>query len=180
MNCIKVIIWLFPIIFIFHDFEEIIFMEMWIQKNKEFLSRKFPMLSKKMLSHFNNITASSFALGVAEEFIIISIVTIASYITNSYIVWIGIFISFTLHLIMHCFQALIVRKYIPAIVTTIICLPICIYIINTVVKLFPLSNVILYSVFAFIFMIVNIIFVHKGIAIFSQWQTKYIQGSKSK
>lgn len=178
MNYIKTIIWLFPILFIFHDFEEIIFMKIWILKNKEFLSRKFPILSKKMLPHFINITSSSFALGVAEEFIIISIITIASYITNSYLVWIGFFIAFTLHLIMHCFQALLVKKYIPAIVTSTICLPICIYIINTIIKLFPLNDVIVYSILGFIIMIINIILLHKGIAVFSQWQTKYIESSK--
>ncbi|WP_434302968.1 hypothetical protein [Clostridium botulinum] len=34
---------------------------------------------------------------------------------------------------------MIVRKYIPAIITSVICLPICIYITKHVVKLFPLS-----------------------------------------
>lgn len=62
-------IWLFPILFIFHDFEEIIFMRAWINKNRSFLRGRFPVLAPKMFAHFDPITTSAFALGVAEEFL---------------------------------------------------------------------------------------------------------------
>ncbi|MCB2360887.1 HXXEE domain-containing protein [Clostridium estertheticum] len=74
MSNIQVIIWLFPLLFIFHDLEEIIFMQAWISKNRLYLCERFPILSKKLLPHFDNITTSSFAFGVAEEFILISII----------------------------------------------------------------------------------------------------------
>ncbi|WP_349773119.1 HXXEE domain-containing protein [Lacrimispora xylanisolvens] len=109
MNDIKVMVWLFPILFMFHDFEEIIFMQSWINKNRNYLTHRFPVLSKKLFSHFDQITTSAFSLGVAEEFIIISIITIVSYVTNWYILWIGLFITFALHLVIHCFQALVIR-----------------------------------------------------------------------
>ena len=140
MDKIQVIIWLFPILFIFHDFEEIIFIQVWISKNRRYLCEKLPRLSKKLLPHFDNITTSSFALGVAEEFILISIITAISYLMNWYSLWLGLFIAFTLHLAVHCFQALIIRKYVPAIVTSIICLPICIYIIKNTFQLFTFSS----------------------------------------
>lgn len=85
MNDIKVMVWLFPILFMFHDFEEIIFMQSWINKNRNYLTHRFPVLSKKLFSHFDQITTSAFSLGVAEEFIIISIITVVSYVTNWYI-----------------------------------------------------------------------------------------------
>ena len=173
MKNIQAIIWLFPIIFIFHDFEEIIFMQVWISKNKRYLSDRFPKLSKKLLPHFDNITTSSFAFGVAEEFILISIITIISYIINWYSLWIGFFIVFTLHLLIHCFQALIVRKYVPAIVTSVICLPICIYIINQIIQEFTLNTLILYSILGFIIMVINLVAIHKCMDIFSKWLSKY-------
>jgi len=52
----------------------------------------FTTLSKKLLLHFDNITKSSFAFGVAEEFILISIITVVSYMMNWYSLWIGLFI----------------------------------------------------------------------------------------
>ena len=173
MNNIQVIIWLFPILFMFHDFEEIIFMRAWISKNRSFLSDRFPRLSKKLLPHFDSITTSAFALGVAEEFILISVITVVSYITNWYDLWIGSFIAFTLHLIIHCVQALIVRKYIPCIVTSVICLPICMYMINQIIQISPLNTIILYSILCFIIMVINIGVIHKGIAAFSKWVVRY-------
>lgn len=178
MNDIKVMVWLFPILFIFHDFEEIIFMQSWVSKNRCYLCERFPTLSKRLLPHFDNITTSSFAFGVAEEFILISIITVVSYVTNWYILWVGLFIAFTLHLVIHCFQALIVRKYVPAIITSVICLPICIYIIKHIIKLFPLDTVALYSILSFIIMVVNLIFIHKGMDVFSKWLAQYEQQSQ--
>lgn len=173
MNDIKEMVWLFPILFMFHDFEEIIFMQSWVNKNRRYLYHRFPALSKKLLPHFDNITTSSFALGVAEEFILISIITVVSYVTNWYMLWIGLFITFILHLVIHCFQALVLRKYVPAIITSIICLPICIRLISHVVKVFPLNDVILYSVLSSVFMVVNLIFIHRVMDVFSEWLAKY-------
>ena len=173
MNDIKVMVWLFPILFMFHDFEEIIFMQSWISKNRNYLTHRFPALSKKLSSHFDQITTSAFALGVAEEFVIISIITVVSYVTNWYILWTGLFITFALHLVIHCIQALVIRKYVPAVITSIICLPICIYIISNGMKLFPLNDVILFSVLTFALMAVNLILIHKAMEVFSKWSAQY-------
>lgn len=173
MNNLQVIIWLFPILFMFHDFEEIIFMRAWISKNKSYLCERFPVLSKKLLPHFDNITTSAFALGVAEEFILISVITVVTHITHWYDLWIGTFIAFTLHLFIHCVQVIIVRKYIPVIVTSVICLPICIYIIMQVIQITTLNTIILYSILCFIIMIINISVVHKSMAIFGKWIAQY-------
>lgn len=173
MNNIQVMIWLFPILFIFHDFEEIIFMKAWIIKNKSFLSERFPNLSKKILPHFDTITTSSFALGVAEEFLLISIITIVSYMTNWYDLWIGSFIAFTLHLFIHCLQALIVRRYIPVIVTSVICLPICMYMIMQEIQISPLNTIILYSILSFIIMVMNLYILHKSMSRFGKWIAQY-------
>ncbi|MGG0188012.1 HXXEE domain-containing protein [Bacillus rhizoplanae] len=175
MNNIQVMVWLFPILFIFHDFEEIIFIQPWIKKNRRYLCERFPTLSKRLLPHFDNITTSSFALGVAEEFILISIITIVSYVMNWYSLWVGLFIAFTLHLVIHCFQTLIIRKYVPAIITSIICLPICIYIIKHIVQLFPLDTIVLYSILGFIIMVVNLAIIHKVMDIFNKWLAQYEQ-----
>ena len=148
-------------------------MQPWLNKNRRYLCERFPKLSKRLLPHLDNITTSSFAFGVAEEFILISIVTVVSYVTNWYNLWVGLFIAFALHLVIHCLQALIVRKYIPAIITSILCLPICVYIIENIIQLFPLRTVILYSILGFIIMVVNLVIVHKGMDIFNKWLTQY-------
>ena len=173
MKSMQVIIWFLPIIFIFHDFEEIIFMKAWISKKKNYLSSRFPKLSQRMLPHFKNITTSSFALGVSEEFVLITAVTIVSYAINSYDFWIGIFIVFTLHLIMHIFQAVILKGYVPAVATSIICLPLCIYILMMTVTLFQLNTIIFYSILSLIIVVINLYLVHKCMDIFTAWLSKY-------
>lgn len=153
-------------------------MQAWISKNRVFLCERFPKLSRELLPHFDSITTSSFAVGVAEEFILISIITVFSYEMNWYSIWLGLFIAFTLHLVMHCFQALILRKYIPAIVTSIICLPICMYIIKNIAQLFTLRTVVIYSFLGFIIMVVNLGIVHRFMNRVSKWLEKHENQSR--
>lgn len=46
---IILLVWLFPIIFAIHDFEEIIVVEKWIAKNKQDLVHKLPKRAKNFL-----------------------------------------------------------------------------------------------------------------------------------
>lgn len=48
MDSVKFIsvIWLLPIVFMIHDFEEIIFMEWWIKKEMITLEKKYPQILK--------------------------------------------------------------------------------------------------------------------------------------
>lgn len=104
---------------------------------------------------------------------LISVITVVAYMTHWYDLWIGAFIAFTLHLVIHCVQVIIVRKYIPVIVTSVICLPICIYIIMQVIQITTLNSIILYSILCFIIMVINIGVIHKGMAIFGKWIVQY-------
>lgn len=167
---VKMLLWLFPILFIFHDFEELILIENWVNCNKDCLIKKFPKAAKKVMSGFQDATTSSLAVGVLEEFLIISIITIIAYLNNSYGLWIGAFLAFTLHLVMHCFQAIMIKRYVPSIITSIICLPICIWILKEMVNLITLSDFVLYSVLAVIIMIVNLKLIHKYIFALSKYK----------
>lgn len=170
------VIWLFPILFIFHDFEEIIFTKPWITKNKSILQKEFPKLNK-MITHMDSITASSFALGVAEEFVIICVVTFASYFTKSYLLWMGLFITFSLHLVMHCVQALIFKEYVPSVATSIICLPFCLIIIIKLIKSFPAVALVPVLILCTALMIINLLVLHKEMESFSGWEKKISKNS---
>lgn len=166
-------IWLFPLLFIFHDFEEIIFIQPWMSRNKRSLQKKFPALSGRLLGHFERITTASFALGVAEEFILISIVTAFSYRTGSYLIWNGLFLVFTLHLIMHCVQALILRRYVPAVATSVLCLPVSIIIAVRMTARLSVAACLISFVICFAAALVNLICMHKGMDRFNGWLSKY-------
>ena len=172
---IRALIWLFPILFIFHDFEEIVFMKPWINRNEGYLNSRFPKLSKSIILHFSNTTTSAFALGVAEEFILICVITIISYFTNWYYLWFGTFIAFSIHLIVHCIQALILKGYVPCVVTSVLCLPICFCFLRMFMTNYEINIgiIVLFSFIAIAIMILNLAAIHKGMLIFDRWLDKY-------
>lgn len=95
-------IWLFPVIFIFHDMEEIIGFGIWLKRNIEWLDKKYPFVSRT----YKNFSTEGFALAVFEELV-----------------------ACTLHFAVHIGQSIIIKQYIPAVITSILCLPISIWII---------------------------------------------------
>lgn len=160
---LKIIVWLLPIVFMFHDFEEIIFFKSWLNKNKKHISTKHPIIAKRFLPHFEKLSTSQFTIIVAEEFIILSVVTIFSIILDKYQLWFGLFIGFSIHLIVHIIQWVIYKNYIPAIVTSIISLLYSAYALNFIIKnnIFNNTEIILWSFIGIVLMIVNLILFHK-------------------
>ncbi len=128
MEKVKILIALLPIIFMIHDFEEIIMFKPWLVRNRDELQKRFPkiilFLSKR---DFFNLSTSAFIVAVLQEFILISLITVFSLWYNFYGWWFGAFFAYTLHLFLHIVQWIIYRKYIPVIITSILTLPYCIY-----------------------------------------------------
>ena len=119
----------FPLLFIFHDLEEIIGMRIWLDRNEDMLQRRFPKIHRL----FHGTTNEGFALAVAEEFVVFTIIALlALWIDNQLVwnIWLGAFIGLTFHYVVHIGQAIVLMKYIPALATSIICLPISIYILK--------------------------------------------------
>ena len=118
---------LLPIIFIFHDMEEIIGFD-WFFKTNSDLFERFPKLNKI----YNGLTTSTFAAAVYEEFIPFFGVSLLAYYFESkllYAVWFGIFLSLTAHFVIHLLFSIYIKRYIPCIITSIICLPVSIIIL---------------------------------------------------
>lgn len=174
----KIVVWLLPIIFMIHDFEEIIFFKSWIIKNKLTLSQRFPKLAKRFLVRYENLSVQGFALAVLEEFILLSLITLLSVLFENYFLWLGIFMGFFIHLIIHFVQWLIFRKYIPAICTTIISLIYCVLSFRLILQesLFSASEITLWTIIGFLVVTANLLFAHKLAA----WFDKKAINSQSK
>ena len=171
---LQIIILLLPIIFMIHDFEEIIFFKKWINDNEFELTHRFPKLSKKLLPHFKNISTESFAVGVAEEFLLISIISVFAVINEKYELWYGILVGFFIHILIHIIQWLIYRKYTPSIITSILVLPYCFYALNKVndLKILQLNEKIIWGIFGFLIVLLNLLLVHKIIIKFEEFLKK--------
>lgn len=119
----------FPLLFIFHDLEELIGMRIFLDRNEDMLQRRFPKINRL----FHGTTNEGFALAVAEEFVVFTIIALlALWIDNQFVwnIWLGGFLGLTFHYLVHIVQSIVLRKYIPALATSIICLPISIYILK--------------------------------------------------
>ncbi|AWH77390.1 HXXEE domain-containing protein [Clostridioides difficile] len=165
-------IWLFPLLFIFHDMEEIIGFGIWLKKNKSMLDKKYPFISKI----YENYSTEGMAFAVFEEFILCIIFCILIVITDNqyvYLLWLGSFIAYTLHLVIHIGQSIIIRKYIPSLITSIICLPISIWCISKSIYIVDceMSTTILYSIIGIIIVALNLKFAQSLIGKFTKWMS---------
>lgn len=165
------IIWLFPILFMIHDFEEIILIRAWQEKNKQDIQSR---INKKIPFDFEASTAA-FSIAVAEEFIIVSAVTIISYLINNYIFWFGLFVAFTIHLLFHVLQFISLKKYVPSVITSLIFLPICCFLIYKFYSLRQYNNVTtLFSIIiCTLIMVINILILHKAMKKFDYLLMRY-------
>ena len=111
---IETIVWLLPVVFMIHDFEEIIMIPLWLEKNREEVLSRFPKLGNRILAQFGKLSGTGFIVAVLEEFVFISLLTL-------------------LHLFLHVGQFLVFRKYIPAIVTSVLSMIYCLYALNFMV-----------------------------------------------
>jgi len=163
MDKFNTIIWLLPIVFMIHDFEEIIFLKPWISKNKDFLKEKFPKITKRFLVRFDHLSISAFALAVAEEFVLLSLITVGSVLFDNYLLWLAAFMGFFVHLLVHMAQWIILKRYIPAIGTTFIALIYCTYSLYRIIadNLFQISEIVLWTIIGFGLVGVNLVFAHK-------------------
>jgi hypothetical protein len=123
----EILIWLFPIVFMIHEFEEIIFMRWWVKRNKEDIIIKYPKLGKQILGQFDAVSTEAFSLIVAEEFLIVSAIVVFSAFTANYNLYGGLLLAFSFHLLSHLIQTIALRGYTPAIITTFLTGIFCAY-----------------------------------------------------
>ncbi|MBP3459902.1 MAG: HXXEE domain-containing protein [Lachnospiraceae bacterium] len=164
----KEYVWLFPVLFIFHDMEEIIGFMTWYQKNKTLLDKKYPAISKT----YANASTEGFSFAVFEELILCILICIFSINANWYGLWLGGFIACTLHFVIHIIQSLVIKKYIPALATSILALPFSIRIISNSLKIlkYSIPTIFIYSIFGTVIIAINIEFAHTLMHKFTIWQ----------
>ncbi|MBV4417834.1 HXXEE domain-containing protein [Clostridium tyrobutyricum] len=178
MYNIKTIIWLLPILFMIHDFEEIIMAEAWSKRFKKELKEDTFMMKKKPfgLNDTGYWSTAAFSIGVEIIFVILSVASILSCTFNSYFIWYGFLFAFTFHLIFaHFYLCIQFKHYVPGVVTSALFLPVCIYImyISKSLLKYDLSKVLLSCIAGIIFGIIILISMHDGIKNFSKLLKRY-------
>ncbi|WP_274363880.1 HXXEE domain-containing protein [Paenibacillus thermotolerans] len=116
-------IWLFVVIFMLHDFEEIISVEHWAKKTESSIKSDGGKLAKKIWN-FWNVNSNTFA---KRDVMIFSIMSAIIFLKVQFVEsnWSAIlficFLAFVLiHNAVHMVQTLILRKYTPGLYTAIL------------------------------------------------------------
>lgn len=163
MNKQILLILSFPIVFMIHDFEEIIGIKPWINKNADYLYQRFPKLAPKFVTHLLHSTTEKFAIGVAIMFILVCTATYVSIWSQFYQLWMGAFMFFSIHIIIHIIQWITVKRYVPVIATSLLSMPYCIYGIMVIISSFDYLTIILWTAIAFVVATFMLFIVHKVI-----------------
>ncbi|MEM1485930.1 HXXEE domain-containing protein [Oscillospiraceae bacterium PP1C4] len=161
MNELMWFSWLFPLLFIIHDIEEIITVKKWCAKGYQ---KHIPF---PVTPFGNTKSTQSFAVGVYEELILWCIATLIGNLSGSYGFWYGLLIMNILHLILFhiILLPLSYRRYVPGEITAWITLFPCCYILylaQGVLQYSPMEGFLWISI-AIIFAVANIKFLHKNI-----------------
>ncbi|MGG1400812.1 HXXEE domain-containing protein [Bacillus salipaludis] len=121
---IEAVIWLFPIIFMFHVLEEIITLESFITKFKNKVPRSF--LAKLVLNMKKMLGANSSQFSFAVAWILL-ILTFITFITafhlsmgNNFLLFIAVLNIFFLQAFFHIGQTFILRMYTPGVITAFV------------------------------------------------------------
>lgn len=138
---------LFPSIFMLHELEEILLFPRFMDRN--------PQLQRRLLS--GAFTPFRINVIIYQEFILLLIVLGLSIYFESFDFYLTIIIDYIYHVIGHVFQSIILRQYIPGVLSGIITAGYCTYQIYDAVS----AN---YMLLAYSFVTLLIIFVNIAVS----------------
>lgn len=135
---------LFPSLFMLHELEEIIWMPSFVKK----LSTHFP--DNRILSYYTPFTFNAIVL---EQFLILLLSLFLSYQFNNYTIYITIVIAYIYHVFGHLIQTIVIRKYVPGLLTGIFTSLFSLFYLKNNVPI----NLYWYSFITLILIIVNLV-----------------------
>jgi hypothetical protein len=121
---IRTLIWLFPIAFMAHDFEEIILGEPWLRRNggevmAKIKNRQPAFLARQIAAVFDKSTAElAFTISLIFALTVISTYLAAQY--GRYAFFLLASATFFTHGFMHLGQAIALRRYVPALISSVL------------------------------------------------------------
>lgn len=163
------IIWSLPVMFMLHDFEEIIITDAWQKKYASILQNS----KVKPFNHWNS--TDSAAIAILIEFLILSVVSLFSTIFDNYLVWFAFYVVVIIHYAIHYYLSIRFKHYIPGVVTGILFMPISIYILacSGVTQMYSTTNILLACSITLIFFLGLFRWLTASISSFHRWLQTY-------
>ncbi len=141
---IQILMMMFPVVFMFHDFEELCFLESWIRKNADDIRNKF---TGKIWIGLEGYSTSALGITIMMMFLFVSLTSILSVIFNLYTLFAAAMIVFTTHNLFHIIQPTLLRRYVSAMGSSIVTLPYSLYVLRYMnqLNLFIWRDAVIYS-----------------------------------
>lgn len=121
MKTMSFLVWTLPILYMLHDFEEIILAEAWASRYKKEINQCFGNNQPFGLNYASNYQTPSFASVIYLSFSTYTILSLLCILLQNYVLWIGAFVPIFLHFILiHigiCFKF---KHYVPGLITSIL------------------------------------------------------------
>ena len=133
---------LFPALFMLHELEEIIWMPSFVKK----LSAQSPDI--RFLSYYTPLTFNAIVL---EQLLLLMITLYLSYQFNNYTIYTTIVIAYIYHVFGHLIQTIVIRKYVPGLLTGIF---------TSLFSLFYLKNNVPINLYCYSFITLTLIIVN--------------------
>lgn len=137
---------LFPAFFMLHELEEIIWIPSFVKK----ISAQFP--DNRIISYY---TPFAFNAIVLEQFLILLLSLFLSYQFNNYTIYTTIIIAYVYHVFGHLIQTIVIRKYVPGLLTGIF---------TSLFSLYFLKNKIPIRLYGYSFITLALIFINLGLS----------------
>lgn len=179
MNTMKAVVWILPIIFMLHDFEEIIMVGVWKMRHKEQLKylegRKTKDLMSTKIPYKDFRSTASFSVAVLILFFSFSFISLLSCLFNSYYVWYGACFAFVIHCVLHFKMCIQLKSYVPGVSTATIFLPIGMFLLwYAATALGYTFFTVLFSIFiGLLTVVITFIVLHASISKFEIWLNTY-------
>ncbi|WP_055106497.1 HXXEE domain-containing protein [Paenibacillus ihumii] len=113
-------IWMFLIVFMLHNFEEIFTIEYWFNRIYPVTKERIPLYIIQQMEKSKSMTAGQFTIAVFVLFLVVSVLLIISVTTKFYFLFLGANIFFAINIIIHPIQALFLRRYVPGLWTSVV------------------------------------------------------------
>ena len=151
----------FPIAFILHDAEEAIVQQRWMLSHRHVLENRFPRL-QCLFEYLSALNTQSFVIAAIEELVILILLTCYVLIQGNYCMqlWAALFIAFSIHLLLHIQQAIILRCYVPGLFTSLLLIPYSYLGIQSIWYAMNGVELLFWSMAGVLFMIINLIIAH--------------------
>ncbi|WP_455462181.1 HXXEE domain-containing protein [Streptococcus salivarius] len=135
---------LFPALFMLHELEEIIWMPSFVRK----LTTHFP--DNRILFYY---TPFAFNAIVLEQFLILLLSLFLSYQFSNYTIYATIVIAYIYHVFGHLIQTVVIRKYVPGLLTGILTSWFSLYYLNPNIPIELFG----YSLFTLLVIVLNLV-----------------------